>query len=78
MSAHRYTDCRIDCDYPDCGQSEFAGNLNTMAPTAANARTILQARGWKVGIPAPELGDRQRADYCPEHAGRIAREDSHP
>jgi hypothetical protein len=70
MSAHRITDCRIDCDWLNCGQSEFAGNLNTADMTAVNARMILKRRGWKVGL----LGtDRTRRDYCPEHAANLVR-----
>lgn len=64
MSAHRLTDCRIDCDEPGCGQSEFAGLLTPADLTAAEARKVLKARGWQVGIPD---GHGTRMDFCPEH-----------
>jgi hypothetical protein len=68
VSAHRYTDCRIDCDRQDCGRSEFASLLGLMEPTAAEARRILKARGWQVNVSAQdEGGGWWRADYCPLH-----------
>ena len=73
MSAHRYTDCRIDCDHPGCGRTEFAGNLSLMEPTAAELRKVLKRRGWRVAIlvplAMPDDGERSlRKDFCPEHA----------
>lgn len=70
MSAHKVTDCRIDCDEPGCGACEFAGSI-AMTPdlTAAAARKVLKARGWQVGRSD---GHGTRQDFCPEHAtGRL-------
>jgi hypothetical protein len=65
MSAHRYTDCRIDCDQPGCPRSEFASHLDLMDATAGNARKVLARRGWKVGVSD---GHGITMDFCPEHA----------
>jgi hypothetical protein len=68
VSAHRYTDSRIDCDHEGCGRSEFASSLGVGEPKAARARKILKARGWQVCVPVTdEYGEARRADYCPEH-----------
>lgn len=64
MSAHRLTDCRIDCDHPGCGDAAFATHLSLMDPTAAEARKMLKAYGWQVGVGGE---DGVRRDFCPNH-----------
>lgn len=64
MSAHRYTDSRIDCDHPGCVRSEFASHLDLTDATATNARAVLERCGWQVGISD---GHGTRMDFCPEH-----------
>jgi len=65
VTAHRYTDSRIDCDHPaGCFQFEFASRLELVDATAAAARKILKARGWAVSVPGE---DGSRRDYCPAH-----------
>lgn len=64
MSAHRYTDCRIDCDHPGCGKCEFAGHFTVEATTAAEARRALKRAGWTVGVKSD---DGERKDFCPAH-----------
>ena len=76
MSAHRYTDCRVDCDHEGCGRSEFGGNLSLMEPTAAETRRVLKRRGWLVDVPAHPADDRRRLDFCPAHKTQGAREEA--
>lgn len=71
MSAHRFTDCRIDCDYLGCNRSVFASQFTVMDPTAAEVRKLLKAQGWKTGIDSGEVR-APRKDYCPEHARTLA------
>ena len=72
MSAHRYTDCQIQCDYPGCVASEFGGNLNLRNTRASGVRQTLEARGWAVNVFEPSIFNEQmssgrRLDYCPAH-----------
>ncbi len=71
MSAHPYTDTRIQCDAPGCLSSVFGGHLDGTDTTARTVRRIIRRRGWLVGLPEPGMfgsgTSGQRLDYCPEH-----------